>query len=77
MASGLMYERVCVPAVAADSDAAAVAAAAAAAGSVIILSGDDDLCNAEGVESMCRMSQHIKVGGCLCSQMRAFYAVGL
>jgi hypothetical protein len=38
---------------------------------VIILSGDDDLCNAEGVESMCKMSPHIKVGtteapqGCL------------
>lgn len=31
-------------------------------GSCVILSEDDDLCNAEGVEEMCRLAPHVKVG---------------
>jgi hypothetical protein len=32
------------------------------AGSCVILSGNDDLCNAEGVENMCKLAPQIKVG---------------
>jgi hypothetical protein len=40
-------------------------------GSCVILSGNDDLCNADGVEAMCKLAPHIKVSGSVGQWMMA------